>query len=495
MLPTEPELIFASHLHTSLTQYDMAAVCDAPTPTAEVAASDGAVAVAGMQNVLALPARACTLPSSHCERVGAVSLRGRNPAAVKINQDALLIAEHTDSGSVLLAVFDGHGQYGREVSQYLRTHLPALLFGSAQFETACSTASDIRRRADAGVHSHGTFSALRHRSDRAVSDVEVLDTDADIPLNHAMSPGSAIGARRTHVRISPLRSRSARVPAYSTSSMEAAVVLADLTEARAVCEVLAHTLLVLESQMLGTSGINCALSGATATVVLLRRGFLHSVNVGDSRAILVTSRDAITRIDSSLLASVCAHVNKEGGQGSSGAASPTPRVPSVNVDTHFLAPEVSTTILTVDHKPDLPRERQRIIACGGRVQATKLRGTNQFVGPQRVWLKASPMPGLNMSRSIGDLIGKQAGVISSPYKVVRPLNEHDCALVLASDGIWDWVASDEAASLALSSLDCWEAAMRLARLARARWLVKTSGGADDTSVIIARLSSPAVVVE
>lgn len=40
-----------------------------------------------------------------------------------------------------------------------------------------------------------------------------------------------------------------------------------------------------------------------------------------------------------------------------------------------------------------------------------------------------------MSRSMGDLIGKQAGVVSTPFKAVYVLQPHDRTMVLASDGV------------------------------------------------------------
>lgn len=59
----------------------------------------------------------------------------------------------------------------------------------------------------------------------------------------------------------------------------------------------------------------------------------------------------------------------------------------------------------------------------------------QLVGPQRVWLKSAPLPGLNMSRSVGDLIGKQAGIISQPHKATYALTPENVALILGSDGV------------------------------------------------------------
>jgi serine/threonine protein phosphatase PrpC len=113
------------------------------------------------------------------------------------------------------------------------------------------------------------------------------------------------------------------------------------------------------------------------------------------------------------------------------------------------------------------------------------------VGPARVWLRSANVPGLAMSRSMGDTVGKAAGVTSAPFKAVYVLQPHDRTLLLASDGLWDWVPNDEAAALSLTALDTSEVATRLARLARSRWLTRT-GGADDTTVAVVRFNPGSV---
>ena len=68
--------------------------------------------------------------------VGAVSWRGRNPAALKLNQDAVMIAEHAATASLLVGVFDGHGVNGREVSAWFKERYPRALFTDARFLAA-----------------------------------------------------------------------------------------------------------------------------------------------------------------------------------------------------------------------------------------------------------------------------------------------------------------------------------------------------------------------
>jgi serine/threonine protein phosphatase PrpC len=71
------------------------------------------------------------------------------------------------------------------------------------------------------------------------------------------------------------------------------------------------------------------------------------------------------------------------------------------------------------------------------------------------------------------------------FRMVRRPNGN---ILLASDGLWDFVSNEETASLALSTGDAWDGAARCSRLARARWLTRTAGGADDTTVVIVRFA-------
>ena len=73
----------------------------------------------------------------------------------------------------------------------------------------------------------------------------------------------------------------------------------------------------------------------------------------------------------------------------------------------------NVTPLSVDFKPEMPEERERIIMSGGVVEQMKDE-LGEGCGPYRVWVKGKDYPGLAMSRSIGDLKGKEVGVIPNP---------------------------------------------------------------------------------
>lgn len=57
--------------------------------------------------------------------------------------------------------------------------------------------------------------------------------------------------------------------------------------------------------------------------------------------------------------------------------------------------------MTRDHKPDLELEKKRILSCGGYVEPF-IDDTGNFIGPDWVWAEKQDVPGLAMSRSLGD---------------------------------------------------------------------------------------------
>ena len=102
--------------------------------------------------------------------------------------------------------------------------------------------------------------------------------------------------------------------------------------------------------------------------------------------------------------------------------------------------------LTRDHKPNEPDESKRILENGGRVESFK-DDDGEFVGPERVWLKEDDIPGLAMSRSFGDEIAHTVGVTAEPEIFDYNFVHEDKFLLLGSDGIWEFITSEECVNI------------------------------------------------
>ncbi|PFH31098.1 putative PP2C [Besnoitia besnoiti] len=192
----------------------------------------------------------------------------------------------------------------------------------------------------------------------------------------------------------------------------------------------------------GGQGIDCSMSGTTATVVLHihAQKKLFVAHVGDSRAV-IGRREPPFRLLSSTGRQVQGRPSWEGA----GHGSPDPLQASRDAgaergDRSLI--RLRAMDLTVDHKPTNELEKQRIIKSGGQVR--RLEGDV----PHRVFLKNRLFPGLAMSRAIGDTIATQAGVIPDPeVREYQLVDGRDEFLLICSDGVWEFISSQEAVNM------------------------------------------------
>ncbi|KAJ8568640.1 hypothetical protein K7X08_028173 [Anisodus acutangulus] len=135
--------------------------------------------------------------------------------------------------------------------------------------------------------------------------------------------------------------------------------------------------------------------------------------------------------------------------------------------------------LTVDLKPDLPKEAERIKRCKGRVFALQ-----DEPEVQRVWLPFDDAPGLAMARAFGDFCLKEYGVISVPEFSHRILTDRDKFIVLASDGVWDVLSNEEVVEMVSSAPTRASAARILVDSAAREWKTKyPTSKMDDCAVV------------
>ena len=100
-----------------------------------------------------------------------------------------------------------------------------------------------------------------------------------------------------------------------------------------------------------------------------------------------------------------------------------------------------TLPLSIDYKPEIPEEKARILMAGGVVDKIK-DNTGLGVGPYRVFAPGKDYPGLAMSRSIGDLIGKKLGVIAEPGISEYIIDKNTKFVILCSDGVWEFLDNE-----------------------------------------------------
>eukprot|EP00168_Porphyra_purpurea_P016347 TRINITY_DN525_c0_g1_i6.p1 TRINITY_DN525_c0_g1~~TRINITY_DN525_c0_g1_i6.p1 ORF type:complete len:913 (+),score=264.18 TRINITY_DN525_c0_g1_i6:915-3653(+) len=137
---------------------------------------------------------------------------------------------------------------------------------------------------------------------------------------------------------------------------------------------------------------------------------------------------------------------------------------------------------TWDQKPSRADERKRVKAAGGRVARWR-----RNVGPLRVWKPTEWLPGLAMTRSIGDTVLSPFGVQPVPEVSYLRLSRADSFLVLASDGVWEFMSSQEVATFVgrfrRSGGAADEAADALVREAVRRWR-RNEVVVDDTTAVV-----------
>lgn len=88
--------------------------------------------------------------------------------------------------------------------------------------------------------------------------------------------------------------------------------------------------------------------------------------------------------------------------------------------------------LTIDHHPNVPEEKQRIIKSGGVIAKKHIISDSGYIA---------------ISRSIGDREYRFLGLIPTPHIGVYELQIDDLALVAASDGVFETMSNEKVAQI------------------------------------------------
>lgn len=143
--------------------------------------------------------------------------------------------------------------------------------------------------------------------------------------------------------------------------------------------------------------------------------------------------------------------------------------------------------LSQDHKPEIPAEKKRITKLGGCVRQLKDEN-GQKCGPYRVFKPSSTVPGVNFSRSLGDQVIHKYGVTSQVQCIIEPRTRDDRFIVVASDGIFEFLSNLDVLDIVSSCATVEAAARQLSTKARDLWIKNEQGSSDDLTVIVVKLS-------
>ncbi|XP_071730296.1 probable protein phosphatase 2C 66 [Rutidosis leptorrhynchoides] len=191
---------------------------------------------------------------------------------------------------------------------------------------------------------------------------------------------------------------------------------------------------LIDKELKDNPSIDCFCSGTTAVTLIKQGQDLVIGNIGDSRAVLATRDD-----NNSLVA----------------------------------------VQLTIDLKPNLPREAARIQQFNGRVFALQ-----DEPEVSRVWLPHSDTPGLAMARAFGDFCLKDFGLISVPDVFYHHIIEKDEFVILATDGVWDVLSNKEAVDIVAAAPSRPTAARALVDCATRAWKLKYPTSKNDDCAVV-----------
>ena len=183
-------------------------------------------------------------------------------------------------------------------------------------------------------------------------------------------------------------------------------------------------------------------SGSTICSLILKSNTLTCINIGDSRAILISK-------------------NKNGTW--------------------------NYSQLTKDHKPTEKEEKNRIESNGGLIHKiiNYDDDDNKEIGPYRVWFKDdSKGPGLSMSRSFGDFLSKEIGVCCEPDIFRYELKEDDKFIVVASDGVWEFMSNENVMNTIVNCSNSDEACEVIVKEAVKKWKEYSKKNVDDISCVV-----------
>lgn len=212
-----------------------------------------------------------------------------------------------------------------------------------------------------------------------------------------------------------------------------------------------HHAMVITNNQLHRSEVDDQMSGTTAIAVLIRGRSLCVANVGDSRAVLAE-----------------------------------------RVGDKFVAVDLS-----IDQTPYRTDECERVRRCGARVLTLdQVEGIKDASiecwtteeeddgDPPRLWFPNGMYPGTAFTRSIGDSAAERIGVFAEPEVTSKQLSPSHAFLVIASDGVFEFLSSQSVVDMVSKFDDPQEACYSVVAESYRLWLQYETRTDDITMIVI-----------
>nr|GMD70575.1 probable protein phosphatase 2C 35 [Ipomoea batatas] len=212
------------------------------------------------------------------------------------------------------------------------------------------------------------------------------------------------------------------------------------------------------NEELHSSNIDDSMSGTTAITALVIGDMLYVANVGDSRGVLAV---------------------KEGNA--------------------VIAKDLSS-----DQTPFRTDECERVKLCGASVltvdqvegnkdPSIQAWGDEETGGddPPRLWVPNEKYPGTAFTRSVGDSVAENIGVVADPEVLTLQLTANYPFFVLASDGVFEFISSQTVVDMVSKYEDPRDACSAIAGEAYKLWL-EHDNRTDDITIIIVHIKNLSV---
>uniref|UniRef100_A0A0G4I7H7 PPM-type phosphatase domain-containing protein n=1 Tax=Chromera velia CCMP2878 TaxID=1169474 RepID=A0A0G4I7H7_9ALVE len=144
--------------------------------------------------------------------------------------------------------------------------------------------------------------------------------------------------------------------------------------------------------------------------------------------------------------------------------------------------------LTVDHKPDAPEERRRIVTSGGSVEYLHNHNNKPFIrgGDFTMRKQAGEQPmQLQYSRAFGGKDLKMFGLSCEPDVSIVQASDNHKVLILASDGLWDVYDALTAVSIAWRAMETGDSPAEALVRSAVDFQKSRQANADNITAIVA----------